>query len=87
MDDSYNLLHDCKEGCYKWYPWYSDNCTECNSSYYKEDFYRKEPQPKTFHCFDKETYKGVTPYINDIWLKIEGVLYLKIMKMSTLISN
>ena len=77
VDDSCNLLHGCKEGCHKCAPWYSDNCTECISSYYKEDFYGKEPQPKTFHCFDKETCKGVTPYIHDIWLKIGGVPILE----------
>ena len=39
VDDKCNLLHGCKEGCYKCSPWYSDRCTDCNASYYKEDFY------------------------------------------------
>ena len=63
----------CKEGCHKCYPWYSDNCTECNSSYYKEDHTGENPQPKTFKCFDEPTCKGITPYIHDFRLKVAGV--------------
>ena len=73
VDDKCNLLHGCKEGCHKCDPWYSDNCTECNSSYYKEDFFGKNPQPEKFHCFDKKTCQGVTPYMHNEKLKIGGV--------------
>ena len=73
IDDQCNLLMGCKEGCHKCYPWYSDNCTECNSSYYKEDHTGENPQPKTFKCFDEPTCKGITPYIHDFRLKVAGV--------------
>ena len=76
VDDKCNLLHGCKEGCYKCSPWYSDNCTSCNSSYYKEDFYGKE-EPETFHCFNETTCKGITPYIHDVNLRIGGVPILE----------
>ena len=73
IDDTCNLLHGCKEGCYKCNPWYTDNCLECNSSYYKQDFYNITPKPETFHCYDKTTCQGVTPYIHDSKLRIGGV--------------
>ena len=73
IDDKCNLLMGCKEGCHKCDPWYSDECTECNSSYYKEDHNGEDPQPKTFKCFDAPTCKGITPYIHDFLLKIRGV--------------
>ena len=72
VDDQCNLLHGCKEGCYKCDPWYTDNCIECNSSYYKEDFYNKT-KPKTFHCFNETTCKGITPYKHDEKMRIGGV--------------
>ena len=73
IDDKCNLLIGCKEGCHKCAPWYSDECTECNSSYYKEDHTGEVPQPKTFKCFDEPTCKGITPYIHDFLLRIRGV--------------
>ena len=76
VDDKCNLLHGCKEGCYKCSPWYSDRCTDCNASYYKEDFYGK-PQPETFRCFNKTTCQGVTPYKHDESLRIGGVPVLE----------
>ncbi|MBR6836535.1 MAG: hypothetical protein IKM72_11110, partial [Oscillospiraceae bacterium] len=72
IDDKCNLLMGCKEGCHKCDPWYSDECTECNSSYYKEDHTGEVPQPKTFKCFDEPTCKGITPYIHDFLLRIRG---------------
>ena len=72
IDDQCNLLHGCKEGCYKCDPWYTDNCTECNSNYYKEDLYNKTQQ-KTFYCFNETTCKGITPYKHDEKMRIGGV--------------
>ena len=77
VDDECNLLHGCKEGCYKCDPWYTDNCTECNASYYKEDFYSIEPKPKTFKCFNETTCQGVTPYKHNEKLRIGGVPILE----------
>ena len=76
VDEKCNLLHGCKEGCYKCDPWYSDRCTDCNASYYKEDFYNKT-KPETFRCFNKTTCQGVTPYIHDLTLRIGGVPILE----------
>ena len=73
IDDTCNLLIGCKEGCHKCDPWYSDNCTECNASYYEQDFYGIDPQPKTFHCYDSDTCKGIKDYIHDEREKIGGV--------------
>ena len=73
IDDKCNLLMGCKEGCHKCDPWYSDECTECNSSYYAEDHTGENPQPKTFKCFDDPTCKGITPYIHNFLLQIRGV--------------
>ena len=73
VDDECNLLHGCKEGCYKCDPWYTDKCTLCNASYYKEDFFNITPQPDTFRCFNKTTCQGVTPYKHDETLRIGGV--------------
>ena len=72
IDDKCNLLISCKDGCYKCDPWYSDKCTECNSSYYKEDFFGKE-EPKTFHCFDKPTCQGLNEYPHDKEVRVGGV--------------
>ena len=72
IDDKCNLFHGCKEGCHKCDPWYSDECTECNASYYKEDFYGLE-QPATFKCFESDTCKGIKPYIHDERKQIGGV--------------
>ena len=72
IDDKCNLLHGCKEGCYKCKPWYSDNCTECNVSYYEEDFYGKE-KPETFNCFTGNTCKGIDPYMHNERKEIGGV--------------
>ena len=72
IDDTCNLLHGCKEGCHKCAPWYSDSCTECNSSFYMQDFYGKE-QPKTFHCYDSDTCKGIKPYIHNEKELIGGI--------------
>ena len=73
VDDKCNLLIGCKEGCHKCDPWYTDKCTECASSYYKEDFYGKIPQPTKFRCFNETTCKGLTPYIHNTSLRIGGV--------------
>ena len=73
IDDQCNLLISCKDGCYKCDPWYSDKCTECNSSYYKEDFFGENPQPKTFHCFDKPTCQGINDYPHDKEVRVGGV--------------
>ena len=73
VDDKCNLLHGCKEGCYKCDPWYTDNCTECDSDYYKEDKYLEPTPPEKFHCFNLTTCQGVTPYIHDPNLRIGGV--------------
>ena len=70
IDDTCNLLHGCKEGCHKCDPWYSDSCTECNASYYKQD--GKLPN-ETFHCYDSDTCKGKTLYIHNIKELIGGV--------------
>ena len=72
VDDQCNLLHGCKEGCYKCDPWYTDSCTACNSSYYREDFFNKT-KPKTFHCYNETTCKGITPYIHNLMKRIGGV--------------
>ena len=72
IDDTCNLLHGCKEGCHKCDPWYTDNCTECSATHYKQDFFGKE-QPPTFHCYDSDTCKGITLYIHDILERIGGV--------------
>ena len=77
VDDTCNLLHGCKEGCHKCDPWYTDNCTMCNASYYKEDFYGITPQPKTFRCFNKTTCQGVTKYMHDLFLRVGGVPILE----------
>ena len=76
VDDTCNLLHGCKEGCYKCEPWYSDQCTECNASYYREDFFSK-PENKTFKCFNESTCKGLTLYKHDERLRIGGVPILE----------
>ena len=73
IDDKCNLLTACKEGCHKCEPLFSEKCTECNSSYYKEDHFGENPQPKTFRCFDEPTCKGITLYIHDLFLRIGGV--------------
>ena len=73
IDDTCNLLIGCKEGCHKCDPWYSDDCTECNSSYYKEDLKGDIPEPNTFKCFDEDTCKGIKKYIHDRSLRIGGV--------------
>ena len=73
IDDTCNLLIGCKDGCHKCAPWYSDECTECSSNYYKEDKRGDAPEPKTFKCFDEPTCKGITPYIHDRSLRIGGV--------------
>ena len=73
IDDTCNLLIGCKEGCHKCAPWYSDECTECNSSYYKEDRKGDVPEPATFKCFDEDTCKGIKKYIHDRSLRIGGV--------------
>ena len=77
IDDTCNLLHGCKEGCYKCAPEFTDNCTECNASYYKEDFFGEDPQPTTFRCFNKTTCQGVTPYKHNESLRIGGVLVVE----------
>ena len=71
IDDTCNLLIGCKEGCHKCAQWYTDNCTECAESYYKEHL--KDPQSTTFRCFNKTTCQGVTPYIHNESLRIGGV--------------
>ena len=73
IDDECNLVTACKEGCHKCEPLFSDQCTECNSSYYKEDLYNINPEAETFRCFDEPTCKGITPYIHDFYLRIGGV--------------
>ena len=78
IDDQCNLLHGCKEGCYKCDPWYSDRCKECNSDYYKEDTFGKILNPNdTFLCFNKTTCQGVTPYKHNESLRIGGVPILE----------
>ena len=72
IDDTCNLLHGCKEGCYKCDPWYSDNCTSCNASYYREHIFN-ETNPKHFRCFNKTTCQGITPYKHNSSLRIGGV--------------
>ena len=73
IDDACNLLISCKDGCYKCDPWYSDKCTQCNESYYKEDFFGVDPQPRTFHCFDKPTCQGLNEYVHDKDVRPGGV--------------
>jgi len=73
VDDQCNLLIGCKDGCHKCDPWYTDQCTECSSGYYKEDKYGDNPQPKTFYCFDEPTCKGIKPYPHNYTLEIGGV--------------
>ena len=73
IDDTCNLLTGCKEGCHKCDPWYSDDCIECSSKFYKEDKRGDVPLPKTFKCFEEDTCKGIKPYIHDKSLKIGGV--------------
>ena len=70
IDDTCNLLIGCKEGCHKCAPWYSDECTECNVSYYKED---GKLDNETFHCYEKDTCIGNKSYIHDITKQIGGV--------------
>ena len=76
IDDTCNLLHGCKEGCHICDPWYTDNCTQCDSSYYKQDFYGRT-EPKTFHCYNKTTCQGITPYKHNESLRIGGVAILE----------
>ena len=73
LDEKCNYLIGCKEGCHNCTPWYSDNCTQCNKDYYKEDFYGKTPQPEGFRCFNKTTCQGVTKYKHNEALRIGGV--------------
>ena len=72
IDTKCNLLIGCKDGCYKCDPWYSDKCTECNSSYYKEDFFGMQ-EPNTFHCFNKTVCQGLDDYPHDKEVRVGGV--------------
>ena len=72
IDEKCNLLIGCKEGCFNCAQWYSDNCSQCEENYYKEDFLTDY-----FHCFNKTTCQGVTPYKHNSSLRIGGVAVIE----------
>ena len=72
VEPTCNLLHGCKEGCFKCNAWYSDNCTECFPEFYKEDFFGL-PKPDVFHCFKEKECLGIEKYQHDESLRIGGV--------------
>ena len=72
VEEKCNLLHGCKEGCFKCNSWYSDNCTQCFPEFYKEDFFGL-PKPDVFHCFKERECLGIDKYQHDESLRIGGV--------------
>jgi len=72
VDDQCNILHGCKDGCFKCDEWYTEKCTKCFPEYYKEDFYSLE-QPHTFRCFKEKECQGIERYQHDISLQVGGV--------------
>ena len=62
IDDQCNMLTACKRGCKKCTPEKSDNCTECEQNYYKED---KRPEKSFFKCLNKTTCRGDDQYPHD----------------------
>ena len=72
VDEQCNILHGCKEGCFKCDEWYTDKCTQCFPEFYKEDFFSLE-KPHTFHCFTEKECQGVEKYRFNECLRIGGV--------------
>ena len=72
VDEQCNILHGCKEGCFKCAPWYTEECTQCFPEFYKEDFYGLT-QPPTFHCYKEKECQGIEKYQFNESERIGGV--------------
>ena len=75
VDEQCNILHGCKEGCFKCDEWYTDKCTQCFPEFYREDFHGLT-KPYTFHCFTEKECHGVEKYRFNESLRIGGVAKL-----------
>ena len=57
IDETCNLLTACKRGCKKCKTLFQDDCTECDTDYYKEHLPGNKTEP--FRCFARDVCLGL----------------------------